>query len=165
MDPIIIGRVVAVFGLKGWVKVQSFTRPFENLLSYDTVFLEVGSEWRKYRVIGAQHKGSSLRVLFSSCSDRNCASDLIGCDIGLLRSDLPDASRNEFYWVDMIGLDVINQQGELLGRVTGLLETGANDVLEVHGKKSYLIPFVQNVHIIEVSLARGCIWVDWHIDD
>ena len=165
MDPLIIGRVGAPVGLKGWVKVQSFTRPFENLLSYDTVFLEVDTEWKKYCVSGTQHKGSSLRVLFSSCSDRNCASDLIGCDIGIFRSDLPDVLNNEFYWADMIGLEVINQQDELLGRVIGLLETGANDVLEVCGERSYLIPFVQNVHILEVSLARRCIRVDWHIDD
>lgn len=165
MDPIIIGRVVGAVGLKGWVKVQSFTRPLENLLSYGTVFLQSGSEWRKCPVSDTQHKGSSLRVLFSSCSDRNCASNLIGCDIGLFRADLPDALGNEFYWVDMIGLDVINQQDELLGKVTGLLETGAHDVLEIHGERNYLIPFVQNVHVIEVSLARGCIRVDWHIDD
>ncbi len=165
MDPLVIGRVVAAVGLRGWVKVQSFTRPFDNLLSYSNVSLEVNNEWKKYSVIDSQQKGSSLRVLFSSCSDRNCASDLIGCDIGVFRADLPDSAVNEFYWADIIGLEVINCQDELLGTVAGLLETGANDVLEVHGERSYLIPFVQNVHILEVSLVTGCIRVDWHIDD
>jgi 16S rRNA processing protein RimM len=106
-----------------------------------------------------------MRVVFSGCNDRNCASDLIGCDIGIFRADLPDLTTDGFYWADIIGLEVINLQDELLGRVTGVLETGANDVLEVSGDKDYLIPFVQNVHIIEVSLVRSCIRVDWHIDD
>ena len=134
-------------------------------MSYTNVCLEIDHEWSKCTVNGAQQKGTSLRVLFSGCSDRDRACNLIGCDIGVFRADLPDSPVNQFYWADMIGLEVINCQDELLGRVTGLLETGANDVLEVRGERPYLIPFVQNVHILEVSLVRGCIRVDWHIDD
>ncbi len=165
MDPLIIGRVAGVFGLKGWVKVHSFTRPREHLLSYESIYLEYASEWRKCFLKDRQQNDSSLRILLTDCNDRDSASELIGARIGILRDDLPSVVSNEYYWADLIGLEVFNLDNEFLGKVLGLLETGAHDVLEVGGEKDYLIPFVQNVHVLNIDLTLGTIRVDWHVED
>ena len=165
MDPLIIGRVASVLGLKGWVKIHSFTRPREQLFSYDHVLLGQGSKWGKRTIKDSQLRGSSLRVLFANCINRNQATDLIGLNIGVSRSNLSPTRANEFYWVDLIGLDVFNLDNKHLGEVVGLLETGANDVLEIMGDRTYLIPFVQKVYILDVNLIDKRILADWHADD
>jgi 16S rRNA processing protein RimM len=89
---------------------------------------------------------------------------LIGCEIGVRREQLPPTSPGEYYWSDLEGLTVVTVQGEMLGTVDHLIETGANDVMVVHGERERLIPFVMQQVVVDVDLGKGEIRVDWDKD-
>jgi 16S rRNA processing protein RimM len=130
--------------------------------------------WRKVKVNECSVHGSVLTALLEHHSDRTAATRLKGLQVAIPRSQLPVLSKSGedgYYWSDLIGLEVVNLQGEPLGKVTGLLETGANDVLQVQGPKEgegesegqRLIPFISQV-IVKVDLAAYRITVDWGLD-
>jgi 16S rRNA processing protein RimM len=105
-----------------------------------------------------------LLACLEGVDDRTGAEALMGLDVAVLREEMPEAEDDEFYWDDLIGLEVVNVQGEALGQVAGLLETGANDVLQVRdGDQERLIPFVDAV-IQQVDLEAGRLVVDWGLD-
>ncbi len=96
--------------------------------------------------------------------DREQAATRVGCDIAVLREDLPDAEDGTYYWADLEGLRVVNRDGAELGKVAYLMETGANDVLVTAGERERLIPFVAGEVILDVDFAKGVITVDWEWD-
>ena len=98
-------------------------------------------------------------------TDRDPAVATVGRDIGIVRELLPPNEPGEYYWHDLVGLQVANREGAELGRVVQLLDTGANDVLVVEGDRKRLIPYVRGVYVDEVDLDDGRILVDWHVDD
>jgi len=103
-------------------------------------------------------------VRLAGCADRDQAQLLIGCEIGIRRDQLPTLQPGEYFWNDLIGLQVLNLEGEDFGQVDHLLETGANDVLVVKGERERLIPFVMKQVIVEIDLEQGRIRVDWDKD-
>jgi 16S rRNA processing protein RimM len=166
---IVIGRVTGVFGVKGWVKVESFTRPVENLLNYPRWQLERRGRWQEMRVQDVRPHGKGFVAQLAdeagrAITDRDEAAKLRGAEVAVLRSDLPPAAPGEYYWTDLIGLDVLDLEGASLGRVKDLMETGANDVLVVAGERERLIPFVKGPIVKEVDLENGRICVDWSPD-
>ena len=88
-----------------------------------------------------------------------------GADVAVHRRQLPAAEAGRYYWVDLIGLSVVNREGIALGTVIALMETGANDVLVVQGERERLIPFVLGRVVLDVDLEAGVIEVDWLPDD
>lgn len=160
-----MGRVAAAFGIRGWVKIQSYSEYVDSLLDYKTWFLgHEGGPWRNVEVTQAEVHGKTLAVQFADCPDRNFAEKLKGLLVAVPRSSLPAQDEGEYYWTDLIGLTVVNEEGEALGTVAELLETGANDVLVVRGGPAeILIPFLASV-IKEVDLAAKSIQVDWSAD-
>ncbi len=96
--------------------------------------------------------------------DRDQAAARVGCDIAVLREDLPEAEDGTYYWADLQGLQVVNRDGAELGKVEYLMETGANDVLVTAGERERLIPFVVDKVILDVDFAKGVILVDWELD-
>lgn len=162
---VIMGRVAAAFGIRGWVKIQPFSEFVDSLLDYKTWY--VGHEngpWRKVDVVQAETHDKTLAVQFPDCPDRNAAEKLKGLLIAVPRSSLPEQVEGEYYWADLIGMSVVNQAGETLGTVVELLETGANDVLIVRGNgPDVLIPFLDSV-IGPVDLAAKTIQVNWSAD-
>lgn len=162
---VVLGQVVGVFGVKGWVKVRSETQPRQNILQYDPWYLGRGDTWTSKRVIASQQQSKGLVVQFDGITDRDVAAQYIGCDIAIPRKQLPELAEGEYYWADLIGLRVRNQQGDDLGEVTNLLETGANDVLVVRdGDLEHLIPYVSGYYVLNVDIDAGCIVVDWQRD-
>lgn len=157
-----LGQIAGVHGVKGWVKVVSFTEPRTNLFEYDRWLLELGGENRDVAVEAGQESGKRLIAKLSGIDDRDAAAELIGADIGVRRSDMPACAPGEYYWADLEGLEVRNREGELLGRVDRLLSTGANDVLVLDGDGNRLIPFVEGETILRVNLDAGEIVADWH---
>jgi 16S rRNA processing protein RimM len=103
-------------------------------------------------------------VQFDGVEDRDQAAARVGCDIAVLREDLPAAEDGTFYWADLEGLRVVNRDGAELGKVAYLMETGANDVLVTAGERERLIPFVVDKVILDVDFAKGVILVDWELD-
>jgi len=156
-----MGRITAPFGIKGWVKIQPLTAKAENLLAYSRWWLGRGDGWQEVEVTeGKAHSEKLVVARLSGCGDRDAAAQLRGSDIAVPRSQLPEARSGEYYWADLIGLAVVNTGSQDLGRVAGIMQTGANDVLVVEGERERLIPFIAEV-IREVDLAAGVVRVDW----
>jgi len=159
-----MGRVLAPFGIRGWLKVRSETDEPQALLSYRTWRLETAQGWRDYQVEeGRAHGGSGLIAKLEGVDDRDRAAELRNSAITVARSALPPAGEGEYYWADLIGLSVTNREGVPLGVVEEIFATGANDVLVVRGERERLIPFVQAV-VVTVDLAAARLEVDWGAD-
>ena len=162
-DLVVMGRVSGPFGVKGWVRLQTFTQAPENLLAYPTWWLGNEGEWQPSRVEDGYVQGGSVVAKIAGCEDRDAAALYRGKQVAVSRGAFPAAAADEFYWADLVGLKVVNEQGEDLGKVKEVLETGANDVLVVQGERERLIPFTALV-VKEVDVAGGAIRVDWGSD-
>jgi len=154
-----LGYVAAVHGLKGWVNVHSWTRPKEALFDYQPWLL--GDDKRPVKLLEARQQGKGLVALLSAAQDRDQARALVGQQIFVKREHMPETATGEYYWTDLVGLEVLTLKGEALGRVERLLETGANDVLVIRGDREHLVPFVQGQYVTGVDLAAGRMEVDW----
>ncbi|MGR9014473.1 MAG: ribosome maturation factor RimM [Gammaproteobacteria bacterium] len=156
-----VGKISGVFGIKGWVKVFSFTDPRENILTYSPWLLKKGDETKTLNVVDGQLQGKTIVAQLADVDDRNQAESLMGWDIFITQDQLPKTVKDEYYWSDLIGLNVETVDGIQLGQVDSLLETGANDVIIVQGERERVIPFLQGQTIIKVDLVAGNIIVDW----
>jgi 16S rRNA processing protein RimM len=156
-----VGRIIGAFGVNGWVKVRSLTRVAEDILDYSPWVIESGGYAGQHRVLASRIQGSVLTVRLEGIDDRDAAIALRGAVISVPRKAFPPALPGEYYWADLVGMDVITESGCLLGKVSGLMETGANDVLEVRGDRNRLVPFVRDQYIKDVSFEEGRIVVDW----
>jgi len=160
---VILGRIAAPYGVQGWVRVHPYTAPGGNLLRYRSWWLGRAGKWEEREVLQSRVHGSTVVGQLVGCDDRDAAARLRGHDVAVPRSALPAAQENEFYWTDLLGLNVVSAAGESLGRVVRILETGANDVLVVQGEREHLIPFVAVV-VNAVDLENGVIRVSWEAD-
>ncbi len=164
ITPVVLGRIAGVFGVKGWVKVFSYTEPREAILDYENWLLKRGDAWQEITVEEGKRHGSSVIAKLANVGDRDAAAELVDFDIVVPREELPDTEEREYYWTDLEGLQVVHRNGRSLGRVAYVMATGANDVLVVEGDRECLIPFVMDRFILDVDLARGVISVDWEWD-
>ncbi len=163
-----MGRVAAPYAIKGWIKIQPFTEYLDSLLDYDVWWLGHAEgrgksktpDWRAYRVLEGKVHGQTLLAQLEGVDDRTAAEALQGLQISVDRAEFPEADEDEYYWDDLIGLDVVNTEGVSLGKVEGLMETGAHDVLRVQGDRERLIPFV-DAYVREVDLKGGRVLVEW----
>ncbi|MDP1644750.1 MAG: ribosome maturation factor RimM [Thiobacillus sp.] len=162
-DWVVMGRIAAPFGIKGWVKVQTFSDDPGTLMDFESWRVGRGTEQAHYTVEAVQDHSNTLVAKLAGIDDRDAAYALRGQEISVGRSDLPPPQENEFYWSDLIGLKAVNREGVELGRVDSLLETGAHDVLVIKGKREHLIPFVA-AFVGKVDVAGGQIEVDWGED-
>jgi 16S rRNA processing protein RimM len=160
-ERIALGRINGHFGVKGWVKIYSDTKPKEQIVSYEPLWLRLGKEWRSIRVLEGKAHGKTVIARLEGIESREQAEALIGAEIAIDRDQLVPAAEGEYYWIDLIGLQVESVDGEDLGVVKDLMETGANDVLVVRGERERLIPFVQGQFVKEVDLEAGKMTVDW----
>jgi len=162
-DLVEIGYLSGVFGVRGALKVFSYTRPRENVCDYRHWHLErPDGTWERRRVVEARPHGAKIVATLEGVDDRDAAAPLVGARIAIARSELPPPAEGEFYWADLVGLDVVNAEGIPLGRVRELFEVPANDVLVVeHAGGERLIPFVRGVHVLDVDLAARRLTVNW----
>lgn len=161
---VVVGKIVGAFGLLGWVKIKSFTDPGTNILAYRPWTLEAGDVPRTIRVIKGRAQGAVVVASLEGVENRDQAAALTGMQIAVPRESFPRPAKGEFYWADLVGLEVLTTTGRALGKISGLLETGANDVLEVKGDRERLIPFVVGEFVKEVNLGEGRLVVDWDPD-
>ncbi|WP_455200254.1 ribosome maturation factor RimM [Kaarinaea lacus] len=164
---VVVGKVSSAYGIKGWLKINSFTDPITNILQYDPLYLQSRDSrqsWEAIRVSNGRAHGKQVVIQFEGVNDRNQAELLRGLEIAVTRDQLPEPEDDEYYWVDLEGLSVINLDGITLGVVDSVMETGANDVLVVKGDKERLIPYVMDEFIHAIDLDAGTITVDWDPD-
>lgn len=159
-----VGKISGVFGIKGWVKVFSFTDIRENILNYSPWLIKKGNESKVVEVIDGQLQGKAVVARLDGVDDRDQAASLMGWDIFITPLQLPKAAKGEYYWSDLVGLAVETNLGVQLGIVDSLLETGANDVVVVKGERERAIPFLQGQTIINIDLDAGKMVVDWDPD-
>lgn len=163
-QPVILGRIVGLFGVRGWLKVHSYTEPREAVLDYADWFLSRDGDWQHVGLVEGRRHGKGIVVRLQGIEDRDAAAELLGSDIGVERDTLPEAEEGQYYWTDLEGLTVVHKDGTELGKVAYLMGTGANDVLVVDGPDERLIPFVPGTVILDVDLVEGVIRVDWEWD-
>lgn len=180
-DAIEVGRVVDAWGVKGWIKVQPFASDPQALFSSRRWFVKPpeAADIRQFgtkpaasfpsllKVTEAKEHGDGVVAQVQEVSDRTAAEALRGARLFVGRSSFPTADADEYYWVDLIGLSVLNRQGEALGTVVGLLDTGPHSVLRIQPAEpkaeERLVPFVA-AYIDDVNLAEKRITVDWGLD-
>lgn len=157
-----LGRIVGVHGVQGWVKVESWTQPRDNLFGFEQWLLERNGEAvGDVRLIEGRPGGRGLIAALEGVADRDQARALMGTHISVPRSALPPPDEGEYYWVDLEGLTVVTTDGAELGTVSHLFETGANDVMVVEGDRERLIPFVPETYVKVVDVEGGWLEVDW----
>ncbi len=163
-EPVVLGRISGFFGVRGWVKVYSYTEPRDAVLNYRSWLLSSNGDWRAAEVAEGKRHGKTVIARIEGIEDRDQAAALIGCDIGVPRSEMPETDDGQYYWSDLEGLLVLTKSGAELGTVEYLIETGANDVMVINGEQEYLVPFVIDDVVLDVDLAAGVITVDWEWD-
>lgn len=169
-----LGRVAGVFGVRGWLRVQSFTRPIDNLLDYAVWELREGRAPGRYQLVSGRVQGNALIVQLAGADgvpieDRDRALALVGAEMAVARSALPEPEDGQVYWVDLIGCQVLNEQQLLLGHVVDMISNGAQDVMvlrddAVDPAVERMIPLVRGPIVKSVDLAQRRIIADWQPD-
>jgi 16S rRNA processing protein RimM len=182
-DAIEVGRVIGAFGIKGWIRIQPFSADAKALYSSRRWFIQpperpgpkvaAAALPRLLRITQAKDQGDDVVAAAQELPDRNAAEAMKGARIFVSRSSFPTAGDGEYYWIDLIGLQVLNRAGDLLGTVTDLIDTGVHSVLRVQrpdvapgaalDERERLIPFVA-AYVDDVNLAERRITVDWGLD-
>jgi len=164
---IVLGRVVAPYGVRGWVKIHPFgddPASWRQMAQWWLAADAGGSAWQEMQVVGLRAHGAGWVAKLDGVDDRNAAEKLDGWYIGAPRQAMPATAQNEYYWADLVGLAVKNEDGESLGKVISLVETGAHPVLVVEDAETErLLPFVEQV-VKDVDVAGGRIRVAWGKD-
>lgn len=164
-DLVELGKISGVFGVKGWIKVHSFTDPREGIVDYPCWQILQQGKWREIELEGGSRQAKTVIAKIKGIDERDEAMLLMGAKIAIRLDQLDDLGENEYYWRDLEGLQVINTEGVDLGKVSQLMETGANDVMVVvEGDKERLIPFTVNHTVQKVDQDAGIITVDWDAD-
>jgi len=159
-----MGRVMAPWGVKGALKIEPFGSGSGSLCKYSAWWVGKPGKLSEVAVAECRAHGAYLVARFRGCDSPEKAGAYRGAEVALKRGDLPEPAEHEFYQVDLIGLEVVNERGERLGRVAGFITTGANDVMRVaHESGERLLPATAEV-IRRVDLAAGTVEVDWGAD-
>ncbi|ADJ28924.1 ribosome maturation factor RimM [Nitrosococcus watsonii] len=161
---VLVGRISGLYGVQGWLRVYSYTQSRDNILDYEPWYLRQNGAWQARRLMKGRVQGKGIVVALEGIDERDVAALWVGCEIAVHRNQLPPPEEGEYYWADLIGLQVITVQGEVLGQVDRLLETGANDVLVVRGERERLLPFLMGMIVKQVDLQQGLLTVDWDPD-
>ena len=163
---IYLGKITGVHGIKGWLKVQSFSLPPENILKYPQWIINNQGKEDVYSIEQGRKQKNKIVVKLEKIDDRNTAESLINSKIHILRSDLPKLPNENYYWSDLEGLSVLSCENKVIGKIESLIETGANDVMVIMTLKDerILIPFVLYEIIKEVNIEQDYIKIDWLIE-
>ena len=174
---LVIGRIGGCYGIKGWVKIHSFTDPAENFLGFESFKLKRRAGLEVVEFDGGRRQGKGLVVHIKGVDDRNSAESYKGLEVLVSEDQLPSLETGDYYWSQLQGLQVWCRDQEksteervLVGTVDQLIETGANDVLVVKAckgsidRQERLIPYLPDDVVTRVDLDEGLIEIDWFLD-
>lgn len=162
---VVVGRVSGLHGVRGWIKVFSYTEPRDNIVTYSPWRLSLGDDDRCFPVTGGGAHGKGVIAQLDGVTDRDLAAKLVGAEIRADRNQFGAAGAGEFFWADLVGLEVVTTDGRVLGHVDSMMATGANDVMIVVGERRRLLPFVMDDVVKEVDIAARRVRVAWNPDD
>jgi 16S rRNA processing protein RimM len=162
---VLLGRIVGAFGVRGELKLESFTEPKAAIFRYQPWTLR-DAQGRERALQGARGRETPKGVVATlpEVADRDAAEALRGTEVWAPRSALPPPKEGEYYWIDLEGLRVANTEGVEFGRVSHLFSTGANDVLVVQGDRERMIPFAMPDYVVSIDFDARLIVVDWDPD-
>lgn len=167
-DVILVGKIGASYGIKGWFKVNTYTEIPEAIFEYSPWHVSLNGQNHVVEVAEWRRHNKGLIAKFAGVDNRNDAEAWLHAEISVTADQLPELAEDEFYWRDLKGMLVTNEQGYNFGTVSGLMETGSNDVLVVDanrndafGKTERLIPFIQDDVIKNIDVEQNTIMVDW----
>ncbi len=168
-DHVVLGKLTSSYGVKGWLKVYSYTSPMEGVLDYPEWVLRRGERLERRQLVQGRRHGKGLVAQIEGVDSREGAEALAGAEILIPKAELPELEGDDFYWYELVGLRVVTADGVVLGRIDHLFETGANDVMVVKGGleadaidgRERLLPFLPEEVILEVDLEKGVMTVDW----
>lgn len=165
-EMIILGKVNGLFGIKGWVKLYSETRPKEGICDYSAFNLQINGQWRRYEIEAIKPQAKTIIAKLKTVDTPEDAQLLQGAIIGVTADELPKLKKGSYYWRDLIGSQVKSTEGIEFGIVDGILETGANDVLIIkdNDNKERLVPFTVGHAVVSVDVEQKLIIVDWDAD-
>lgn len=159
-----LGRITGPFGVRGWLKVMSLTDPLEQILDYPSWRVDLPRAGRReLRPLESRRHGKGLVVRFEGIDDRDAAIALGRLELWVERRELPALKKDEYYRADLIGFEVVNLQGQPLGRVDHFLDMPANAVMVVAGVREHWLPLGAD-QVFRVDLEHGRITVDWDPD-
>ena len=162
---ILLGRIVGAFGIRGQIKIESWTEPRDAIFRYQPwILVDAAGHERQFEGARGKESGKHLVATFPDVTDRDVVEALRGTDIYVQRSALPPPKAGEFYWVDLEGFRVVNVEGVDFGTVSHLFSTGANDVLSIRGDRDRMVPFVEPDFVKSVDFEAGLITVEWDPD-
>ncbi|KTD00049.1 ribosome maturation factor RimM [Legionella erythra] len=164
IDWVVIGRFGRAHGVKGLITVHSFTEPRDNVLRYTDWHMLRNNQWQPVNLLRVDVIDKQILALVEGYSDRDQVAALTNLDIAVSSEQLPELPSGDYYWHQLIGLQVMNQQGVLFGTVTDMMPTGSNDVMVVEGEKRHLIPYIPGRYVVHVDLEKHVILVDWDAD-
>jgi 16S rRNA processing protein RimM len=162
---VVLGKIVGAFGVQGWVKVESYTDPIDNILDYPVWQLSDGEGWKPVKLLTGRVTSKGVQAQLESIADRTIAERSRGVLIAVSRSELPQPGAGEYYWDDLIGLDAYSPEGELLGRIEDIRATAAHALLSIAGlhdgkRVEHLVPLVSE-RLLSVDLSAKRATVDW----
>lgn len=166
-DWIVVGRFGRTYGIKGFITVHSFTDPRDNILSYTDWHVCIAKQWQPLKIVHLEITTKSILAQIEGYREREHLASLTNAEIAVSRTQLPLLKPGEYYWHELIGMQVINQLGQSFGEVVDIMPTGANDVLvveTVESKKRHLIPYLPGQFIIDINTSQRLITVDWDLD-
>ena len=161
---ITLGAINGIYGVKGWVKVFSFTDPKENILNFKTWHIKKNNQWLTCKLEAGKSHGKGIIAKLEGFDDREIVAKLLKSEVMVSKDELPDLPQGEYYWSDLEGLEVVNLEEVSFGHIDHMMETGANDVMVVKGDAKRLIPFVQGLYVKNVDLENKILVVDWPED-
>jgi len=160
-EQIIVGTVGSAYGIKGWLHINSLTDPKEKILEYDPWYLNINGEEKAIKIVDGRAHGKGVVAHIENCDDRDVTRQFVGLKILIQRAQMPELKNNEYYWADLEGLTVTTINGETLGKIDHLMETGANDVLVIKGEKEHMLPYLPEKIVKSVDLNAQQMIVDW----
>lgn len=161
---VVLARFGRPHGVHGFVRVHSFTDPQDQLLSYTNWHVFLRGTWQPIKVSSIKVHNNSIVAQIEGYPDREGVAHLTNAEIAVKKEQLAELKPGEYYWHQLMGMNVVNTKNESLGTLVEIMPTGTHDVLVVRGKKKYLIPYLPQRYVMEVNEALGLIIVDWDVD-
>jgi 16S rRNA processing protein RimM len=157
---VVLGKVAGTFGVQGWIKINSYTDPPDNILEFEELLLGSPGRWTTVQLEGGRVTGKGVLGKLKGVETPEDARTRIGAELAVRRSELPPPAPGEYYWSDLEGLDAESGTGERLGKVDHFRSTPAGTLIVLRGERELWVPFVKE-RIIKIDLEHKRIVLDW----